>query len=47
MTVAKVERDIASQLIPKDGDKDTIASWKQDLARSLQVFNVCLVSPPE
>ena len=38
--VKKGEQSVVSGLLNAKGDKDAIASWKQDLLRILQVFNV-------
>ena len=39
------KRNAASRLFHTKFDKDTIACWKQDLNRILQIFNVCLIVP--
>ena len=51
-TVAKIEEKITEQskrngvsrFFHSRNDKDTIATWKSDLNRVLNVFNVCLAS---
>jgi len=45
--VEKRERGLFSQLAHAKNDKETIATWKMDLIRILQVFNVCSVGPSQ
>lgn len=42
--VKQAKRDAASPLFRKKNDKDKITAWRQDLAKVLQVFNVCSIS---
>jgi len=39
------KRNVVSQLFHAKNDKETIASWKAELNRILQVFNVCSTVP--
>jgi len=43
--VEKRERGLFSRLAHAKNDKETIAAWKMDLIRILQVFNVCSAGP--
>jgi len=43
--VEKRERGLLSRLAHAKNDKETIAAWKMDLIRILQVFNVCSAGP--
>jgi len=43
--IEKKERNLLSQLAHAKNDKETIAAWKLDLIRILQVFNVRSVGP--
>ena len=38
--IKQSERNAASRILQAGDDKDTIAAWKLDLGRILQVFNV-------